>query len=333
MVYIRSSVCLMAKIFIKKFAGMNLIQCILFIILIFSFIPLLAAQPGQPANELSPSDLKGLAPFISAEDPQYSSLTVEAVFSAPSIKTAIRYRVYYSKVNGYALYMRDMMDETPIFLLAGEKALLFDPSEDELILFQDIGLIFELNMEGNELRFVSAFRAKGEGPKPEIVNTLKMDFVSIFNRVQVNLKGERTKEGRYILSGETELGSVCIAEIDPFAVIPLRRIGFYQKGEPRPLLRFSRLEANRGIDNSVFQFPIKDLVDRGLVIKTRAFSQEHFVDLMSLMGRVLFVRSALAFPQTRKDLVQLGINHSDWPAIEKRNTKVSQVLREVFGAR
>jgi hypothetical protein len=333
MAYIHSSVCRLEKFFIKKFVGMKLIQHVLFATLIFSFIPLQAAQLGQPTNELSPSELKGLALVISAESPQYSSLKVEAVFSEPSIKNAIGYRVYYSKANGYALYVRDMMDGTTIFLLAEKKALLFDPSKEELILFQNIGLMFELGMEGNKLRFVSAFRAKKEGFQTKIVNTVKLDLVPIFKKIVVNLRGEKIKEGRYILSGETELGSVCVTEIDPSAVIPFLRIGFYKKGEPRPLLNFCRLEANKGIDNSVFRFPMRDLMDRGLVIKTAPVDQAHFIDLMSLMGRVLFVRSALAFPETRKDLVQLGINDSDWPVIEKRDKRISQALKEVFGAR
>ena len=316
----------------KHLGETHLIQRVLFVNLIFSFITLQAAQLGQPANELSPSELKGLALVISAKNPQYSSLTVEAIFSEPSIETAIGYSVYYSKANGYALYVHDMMDGTPIFVLAEQKALLFDPSEEELILFQDIGLMFELGMEGDELRFVSAFRAKKGGSQPKIVNTVKIDLVSIFKEVVVNLRGESIKQGRYIFSGETELGSVCVAEIDPSAVIPFLRIGFYRKGEPRPLLNFSRLEANRSIDNSVFRFPMKELMDRGLVIKTAEVDQEHFIDLMSLMGRVLFVRSALAFPQTRKDLVQLGINDSDWPVIERREKRISQALKEVFEA-
>ena len=317
----------------KKFGEMNLMQCVLFATVIFSSISLQAAQPDKKTEELSPSELKGLAPVISAENSQFSSLTIEAVFSAPSIKTAIRYHVYYSKAHGYALYVRDMMDETPIFLIVENKALLFDPSEDELILFQDIGLIFELGMQGDELRFICAFREKTEGPKPEIRNTLNMDFVSIFNRVIVNLTGEKIKEGKYILSGETALGSVCVAEIDPSAVIPFLKVGFYQKGERRPLLNFSRLESNKSIDGSVFLFPIKELTDRGVIIKTTAFNQEHLVDLMSLMGRILFVRSALAFPETRKDLVQLGIKDSDWPEIEKRDKRLSKILRELFLAR
>ena len=333
MAYIHSSVCRLEIFFIKKFGGMNLIQRVLFATLILLLIPLQSTLLGQPASELSPSELKELSLVISAENPKYSSLAVEAALSEPSIKTAIGYRVYYSKANGYALYVRDMMDGTPIFILAGEKALLFDPSKEELILFQDVGLMFELWMEGDELRFVSAFRAKDEGSQPKIVNTVKIDLVSIFNKVVVNLRGERVKEGRYILSGETALGSVCVAEIDPSAIIPFLGIGFYRKGEPRPLLDFSRLEANRSIDNSVFRFSMNDLMDRGLVIKTAAADQEHFIDLMSLMGRVLFVRSALAFPETRKDLVQLGINDSDWSVIEKREKRISQALKEVFGAR
>jgi hypothetical protein len=333
MAYIHSFICRPGKFFSKKFAGMKWIQRVLYVTILFSSVSLQAAQPAGQTQELSASELKGLAPVISAENPLYSSLTVEAVFSAPSIKTAIRYRVYYSKANGYAFYIRDMMDETPIFLLTEERALLFDPSKDELILFKDIGLLFELGMVGNELRFVSAFRAKNQGPKPEIVNTLNMNFVSIFDRVMVNLKGEKMKEGRYILSGETELGNVCVAEIDPSAVIPFLRVAFYAKGDPKPLLTFSRLEANRGIDSSVFLFPMKDLMDRGLVFKTAALDQEHFVNLMSLMGRVLFIRSALVFPEMRKDLVPLGINDSDWPVIEKRDKRVSQALKEVFWAR
>jgi hypothetical protein len=280
---------------------------------------------------LSPSQLKELALVISAESPQYSSLTIEALFSEPSIKTAIGYRVYYSKENGHTLCVRDMMDGTPIFLLAEKKALLFDPSQKELILFQDIGLMFELGMEGNELRFVSAFRAKKEGAQPKIINTLKLDLVSIFKKVVVNLRAKKIKGGRYVLSGETELGSACVTEIDPSAVIPFLRIGFYRKGESRPLLNFYRLEANKSIDNSMFRFPMKDLLDRGLIIKTAAVDQEHFINLMSLMGRVLFVRSALVFPETRKDLVQLGIKESDWPVIEKRDKRVSQALKDVFG--
>jgi hypothetical protein len=150
----------------------HLVKHVLFATLIFSFILVQAAQPGQPAKELSSSELKGLALVVSAENPEYSSLAIEAVFSEPRIKTAIGYRVFYSKTKGYALYVRDMMDETPIFLLAEKKALLFDPSEEELILFQDIGLMFELGMEGDELRFVSAFRKTKEGSKLEIINTV-----------------------------------------------------------------------------------------------------------------------------------------------------------------
>ena len=74
-------------------------------------------------------------------------------------------------------------------------------------------------------------------------------------------------------------------------------------------------------------------MERGLVIKTAAADQVRFVDLMSLMGRLLFVRSALVFPEMRKDLVQLGIKDSDWPEIERRDKRVSQALREVFQAR
>lgn len=321
------------SICLKHLGEMHLIKRVMFATLIFLIIPLQAGQLGQVANDLSPSELKGLVLVISAKNPHYTSLTVEAVFSEPSIKTAIGYRVYYSKANGYALYVRDMMDGTPVFILADKKALLFDPSQKELILFQDIGLIFELGMEGSELRFVSAFRAKKEGAQPKIVNTVKIDLVSIFKKVVVNLRSKKIKGGRYILSGETELGSVCVTEIDPSSVIPFLRIGFYRKGQLRPLLNFSRLQANRVIDNSVFRFPMKALMDRGLVSKTAAIDQEHIIDLMSLMGRVLFIRSALAFPETRKDLVQLGINDSDWPVIEKRDKRISQALKEVFGAR
>ena len=333
MAYIHSSICQLKKFFMKKFGGTNLTQRVLFAALIFSFIPIQAAQPGQPAKEFSLSELKGLALIISAENPEYSSLVIEAVLSQPSIKTAIGYRVYYSKIKGYALYVHDMMDGTPFFLIAEEKALLFDPSKEELILFQDIGLIFELGMEEDELRFVSAFETRKEGSQQQIINTVKIDLVSIFKKVVANIKGERIDGDRYIISGETVLGSVCVAEIDPSVVIPFLRIGFYSKGESRPLLNFTRLEANRDIDNSMFRFPLNDLMERGLVIKTVAVDQVPFVDLMSLMGRILFVRSALAFPETRKDLVQLGIKDSDWPEIERRDKRVSQVLREVFQAR
>lgn len=85
----------------------------LFATLIFSFTFLEAAQCGQPDNEWSPSSLKGLAQNISAENPRYSTLTVEAFISEPRTKTAIGYRLYYSKETGYALYVRDMRDGTP----------------------------------------------------------------------------------------------------------------------------------------------------------------------------------------------------------------------------
>jgi len=78
---------------------------------------------------------------------------------------------------------------------------------------------------------------------------------------------------------------------------------------------------------------MKDLMERGAVIKTAAADQVHVVNLMSLMGRVLFVRSGIVFPETRKDLVQLGIKDSDWPEIERMDKRVSQVLREVFPGR
>ena len=139
------------------------------------------------------------------------------------------------------------------------------------------------------------------------------------------------REGVYVFSGETELGNRCVAEIDPSALIPFLKIGFYRKGEPGPMLAFSRLEANGNIDSAAFRFPMKDLMDRGLDIKTIATDSEHFINLMSLMGRVLFIRSALAFPEMRQDLVQLGIHDSDWPVIEKRDKRVSQILKDVFG--
>ena len=248
---------------------MNLKHCALFAsIFLLTPISLQATQPDKQTKELAPSELKALAPLVRAESSMYSSLIVEALLSAPSIKTAIKYRVYYSKTNGYALYVRDMRDETPIFLIAENKALLFDPLEEELILFKDIGLMFELGMIGEELRFVSAFRGKTEGPRSEILNAINMDFVSIFNRVTINLKGERIREGRerYILSGETALGSMCVAEIDPSASIPFIRVGFYRKGESEPFLNFSRLAANIGIDSTVFVFPIGDLMEIYLFI-------------------------------------------------------------------
>jgi hypothetical protein len=312
---------------------MNLIHGILFATLIFSLTPLQAAQCGQPDNEWSPSSLKGLAQNISAENPRYSSLTVEAVISEASSKTAIGYRLYYSKETGSALYVRDMRDGTPIFVIAEKKALLFDPSVEELMVFQDSGVIFELGMEGNEVRFVSAFRRKKEGSQPKIVDTVKIDLASIFKKVVVGIRGERTQGGRYMFSGATKLGSVCVAEIDPSAIIPFLRIEFYRKGEPRPLLTFSRLEANGLIDISVFRFLLKDLIKRRLDIKTVAVDHEQCIDLLSLISRVLFVRSALASPETRKDLALLGINDSDWPVIERREKRISYALKEVFGAR
>jgi hypothetical protein len=312
---------------------MKFIHHALFTILIFSFTSLQAAQPGESYKVLSPSELKGLARAISAEDPRYNSLFIEAVFAEPSIKTALGFRAYYSKARGYALHVCDMMDGTPIFLLIDKKALFYDPSAEALILFQDVGLIFEVEMQGDELRFVSAFRTREEEGEPEIVNTMKMDLVSVFNKVVLNLKADRNNMGWYILSGETELGNTCVAEIDPSALIPFLKIAFYRKGDNRPLLYFPRLEANKNINHTVFRFPMKELRDKGLNIKTIAADQEHIINLMSLLGKVLFIRSALAFPETRKDLEILGIKESDWPMIEKKDKMISQALKVVFGAK
>ena len=61
------------------------------------------------------------------------------------------------------------------------------------MLFQDIGLMFELGMEGNELRFVSAFRRKMEDSQPKIIDTVKIDLVSIFKKLVVDLRRESYK--------------------------------------------------------------------------------------------------------------------------------------------
>lgn len=290
-----------------------------------------ADQPMDMENELSASEIKDLARVISAAKSDYSSLAIEILLAPPGYK--FRCHVYYEKPDKYALYVLDGTDMTPIFIIAQRNALLYDPSKDNLILFRNVGVNFVIAMDKEQLQVICGYLHRTKKSKVEFADILKVDLVSILNNVTANLKIDRMEGDKYAFSGETREGGKLLALVDQSAAVPFTRMAIYQKNETAPLLVLNRIEGNVEVEDSTFQFPEKDMIDHRLNIKEIGIEELGFVDHLSLIARILFIRSALRFPEMRSDLTPLGLDNLDWSEIEKRDEKVSPVLRKLFQAK
>jgi hypothetical protein len=303
-------------------------QFVSFLTVIFLSVSIHAAQCANLNEKLTASDLKSLASVISPRASDYSSLAIEVFLTFPGYK--FKCNVYYRQPNKYALFVFDARDMTPLFIITQRKALFYDPSNYCLVSFRNVGVNFVVDMDEKNLRINFSYNHSTSESKVEIKNILEVDLVSILNEVTVNTKGEIMKGGWYSFSGETKEGSRFFAFVNPSSTVPFSKIAIYQKNDTTPSLLFNRIEANVGVTDYIFQFPAKSLLEQGLCVIETGVEELGFVDLLSIVVRTFFIRSALISPDQRSDVGRLGLGHLDWSEIKKRDKEISRVLRKVF---
>jgi hypothetical protein len=300
---------------------------VIIVISVFFSFSIIAIQHAHPTEELTASDLKSLASVISSKKSEYSTLVIEAFLTPPGYQ--FKCDVYYRKPDKYALYIFDARDMTPVFIIAQTIAIFYDPLKYCLVSFRNVGVNFVIGMDENDLKFICSFNYREVESKPEINNILEVDLVSILDEVTINTKSETTK-GEYAFSGETNEGSRFFAFVNPSSTVPFSKIAIYQKNDTIPLLVLNRIEADGEIADSIFQFPEKRLLGQGLCLIETGVEDLGFVDLLSVVVKTFFIRSALLSSEQRSDLGRLGFGHLDWSEIKKRDKVASRALRKVF---
>jgi hypothetical protein len=234
----------------------------------------------------------------------------------------------YCAPESYALNVFEGDDLTPIMIVRGRTAMINDPLQSKISLIASAGVSFDLSPQGDQFNANFAFNMPIEGKGS---NRVKMDFLSLFSRLENDLTASATADGLIRLGGSTAQKSSCVAIFAASQSLPLQHLEIFVENNPQPVLVFSKISADEKIASGCFLFPMEDL--KNSEIEFVEIQPDGMIDTMLVVAAVMkaiFTRAALANEAFRSEVEkQLQIS-PDWETMHKNDKTRSAGLKKVF---
>ncbi len=321
-------VCL-RKFFKSSAIAENLKYCVLVMLLIATSSAYGQSSLPETAieNQLKPEEIKEKIRDIRLPGDQMKTLAFDMRMTLPLPLDLICFLRYEAPEN-YSLKVFDAADKTPIMIIAQNIAMINDPMAEQINLVASCGVTFELLPSNDQYNANFAFTTPSEG---KISNRVELDFKTLFSRVVKDLKLEKKSDGQIVFSGASEQKSTCQAMINFQSDFILKTLSMSVAENPVPVLRFTRIELDKPVLASSFEFPMKALEASDL-----KFSISHpqgMIDTMLVVTTVIkavFARTAIRSPQAREQIEAMLKTSLDWKSMEEKDAARSEKLRKIF---
>lgn len=295
-----------------------------FFFLIFSLI-----VPTISANEPAANLMQKLGPLVknvNLPGDAYKSFIFDLQMNSGPFQFLIQFR--FQSPDNYAMNVFDGADHTPVLIVRGKRALINDPLQEEISLIASAGVVFDLSPQGDQFNAHFAFNLPAEN---QINNRIKLDFASLFSRVDREIFAVTASDTSVEAGGTTEQNGRCSSVFLPSAAIPLQKLQMFVEGIPGPVLNFTHIAADHHIASDVFVFPLEALESSG--IKLVETSPDGMLDSMMVVASVMkavFTRIAIRSPELRREVETRLQMQPDWAGIEATDRSRAEKLREIF---
>lgn len=299
-------------------------------IIVFSIIALFVApslaQPKPPAR--TPDEAAALVPVIKCIDGRVQSLALRMSF-APD-EPLYNLALMVEKPDRCTLVVRDGIDQTPLLLVADGHVLIFDLAGQGISVL-DGEPSFVLSDNGPKLNLGFGFVAGAKAPE---FDHILIDLPSIINKASKHRQLIPMGPSKFKLSGETELESRVVADIDPALQCPLTRLEIFAKGAAHPELRIGQLDINQPMPPHVVHFPDLGDLNKHLTVERHegALERQAYAQQMAKIAMTLAYRRAIRHPEQRAIVFQKLPPAVDWDALKQKDAAISSELKTLVGS-
>jgi hypothetical protein len=232
---------------------------------------------------------------------------------------ALEYGVPSSAPSHLMVAIRDLADQTPVYLAAGGKVLLYDAAKQRIIIGTPPGISFVAKNEpGKGLLLLASFNE-------DATSTVEVDVPSILSNFHLFEAAPVTNDG-YTLTGTSDGGSKLRATVDLRKQCPYSKLDIIASDGHTVLLRFEKIEADAPIPAHLWNFPSASSLKRGLSVtefdewwKDRATDDSPF--------HAIAYRAALRDKALRPAWEE-RYGKVNWDDAEKADAAMSAAIRE-----
>ena len=269
-------------------------------------------------GEPSVSELISLAPVIDIADPQCNSAEISASIrgGVGENRIDLRFRAVYAKPDRYALVVSDGSDATPLLWLAGDNAILYDPTRPAVFWLANAKPLFFVRLCDEKLEFGFAVGMSAAN--------IQCDVKSILAVSRRNSTVERTAQGSYRMALTSWHGDYRVATIDPASASPYRRVEIFVPGQSYAQFSLDRMSTNENVDEKDFQFPERAALAAHVNIQD--WPSGNVIDAVNgpaIVYRAIFARLAMRASNVRDLIPEI-----DWDQAAENDRVYSKAIRD-----
>lgn len=279
----------------------------------------------SPQEIIAPDS--GYVKNIELPGDELNSLAIDMKMRLP-LPMLLLVQLRYSAPDKYSLNVFEGEAHTPVMIVRGEKAMINDPLQNQISLIASAGVAFDLSPQAEQYNANFAFNMPLEG---KINNRVKLDFLTLFSRLETELKAIATASGLIELSGTTAQNSSCRAVFSASAAMPLQSLEIMVENNPEPVLQFDKIAADLEIASSSFIFPLNELKEKQ--VEFVEIKRDGMLDTMMVVASVMkaiFTRAAIANAPFRSEIEKQLQIKPDWEKIQQQDQQRSQKLQQIF---
>ena len=269
--------------------------------------------------------LAAAAPVMDTRQPGLRSFraggAVDLGGDAGGIKLA--FECAYEAPDQKACLLSDALDGIPIFIAAGDRALIYDPLSG-VREYVPVGWFFWIRQQESDLEFRWGVATNKED------GYIQFDLQSLMGHVPQDRTATPVGPNRLQLTARTPSGKGRIeASLDLTLASPYT--GLKVIGEDRVFLELHTLAIDRGVPAAALRFPdLLGLPDRPAAPQ---LTLDNFGDMMQGIFRSVFLRAGLHNPAQRHEIETQFGRQFDWSYLVKQDAVLGASLKQAVEER
>ncbi len=285
------------------------------------FVLTTPVQAGEPTA----ADLIKLTPFVQSTDPSVRSIELVG-----SMKDGLhlRFRALYQAPDQYSVLVSDGSDGTPLVFVADRQLLCYDPIRSAVLCLKNCSERLSFEVDGKDANFLFGFLP--DGKEGHAQNSLKIDVKTVCEKLCVAERVVKTGATQYrlILTKHENKSMVCTFDLS--RPQPFEGLKVFDETAHEPLLTIDKLVVNSPIAAEEFRFPDRDRLARKIKVHEMVGNGFEPAEVeVKKITTAMMARLGATHPGLRDSLKEPAFRQLNWKAIEKKDQRVSAILRNL----
>lgn len=295
-------------------------------LLVVCSMRLYASYSVAVAGEAKSIELAGQSPILDSGDGKHHRIKVCGYMKLSDFSD-VTFVARYHAPNRFMLCFADAKNYTPLVYINEGKMIIYNAIQKNLLYLSQAKFDFSFRFSEGRFRFKYAF------DKSARRSNIFVDFKSVFAVQAEKNEVAREDEKTFQLTRATQLGQTVVAVVDSTRRCPFKNLKVTSRGETEPGIVIRELSVDDDVNEPWSPFPLRDRFIDKLPIKDLS-QDDPFVNLeVQSIFESFFVGYVAIREKSLRDSFEN--NYHDqivWDEVERAYTRVSGVIREVFGS-